>query len=94
MKLPSSAIVDAFDHLSLQGVDITSMSANRGLICVGDADGFVHLANRSLDPCKFQAHELFVSHVVMVRGHLLRCGFSALHYFLLFLWLYSTMLYY
>jgi hypothetical protein len=53
--------------VSSQGVDITSMSANRGLICVGDADGFVHLANRSLEARKFQAHELFVSHVVMVR---------------------------
>ncbi|CAH0489826.1 unnamed protein product [Peronospora farinosa] len=51
----------------MKGVDITSMSANRGLICVGDADGFVHLANRSLDPCRFQAHELFVSHVVMMK---------------------------
>jgi hypothetical protein len=49
-------------------VDITAMSANRGMICVGDADGFVHLANRQLEARKFQAHEHFVSHVVMVRG--------------------------
>lgn len=42
------------------------MSANRGMICVGDADGFVHLANRQLEARKFQAHEHFVSHVVMV----------------------------
>uniref|UniRef100_M4BQ08 Vacuolar protein sorting-associated protein 11 homolog n=1 Tax=Hyaloperonospora arabidopsidis (strain Emoy2) TaxID=559515 RepID=M4BQ08_HYAAE len=51
----------------MKGVDITSMSANRGLICVGDADGYVHLANRSLEARKFQAHELFVSHVVMMK---------------------------
>ncbi|KAF4318486.1 hypothetical protein BBO99_00007163 [Phytophthora kernoviae] len=51
----------------MKGVDITSMSANRGLICVGDADGFVHLSNRSLEARKFQAHELFVSHVVMMQ---------------------------
>ncbi|RLN94190.1 hypothetical protein BBJ28_00024298 [Nothophytophthora sp. Chile5] len=55
----------------MKGVDITTMSANRGLICVGDADGFVHLANRSLEARKFQAHEHFVSHVVMVRSDLL-----------------------
>lgn len=36
------------------------------MICVGDADGFIHLANRQLETRKFQAHEHFVSHVVMV----------------------------
>ncbi|DAZ95770.1 TPA: hypothetical protein N0F65_010272 [Lagenidium giganteum] len=53
--------------LWLKGVDITSMSANRGMICVGDADGFVHLANRQLEVRKFQAHEHFVSHLVMMK---------------------------
>lgn len=40
------------------------------MICVGDADGFIHLANRQLETRKFQAHEHFVSHVVMVRAAL------------------------
>ncbi|GAB9470414.1 Vacuolar protein sorting-associated protein 11 [Globisporangium polare] len=53
--------------LWLKGVDITTMSANRGMICVGDADGFIHLANRQLETRKFQAHEHFVSHVVMMK---------------------------
>ncbi|TMW62450.1 hypothetical protein Poli38472_005068 [Pythium oligandrum] len=53
--------------LWMKGVDITAMSANRGMICVGDADGFIHLANRQLEARKFQAHEHFVSHLVMMK---------------------------
>ncbi|KAJ0409947.1 hypothetical protein P43SY_005841 [Pythium insidiosum] len=53
--------------LWMKGVDITAMSANRGVLCVGDADGFVHLANRQLEVRKFQAHEHFVSHLVMMK---------------------------
>lgn len=55
-------------RMRVKGVDITTMSANRGMICIGDADGFIHLANRQLETRKFQAHEHFVSHVVMVRS--------------------------
>ncbi|KAI9914115.1 hypothetical protein PsorP6_004923 [Peronosclerospora sorghi] len=65
----------------MKGVEITSMSANRGLICVGDADGFVHLTNRSLEARKYQAHELFVSHVVMVRHPIRQATAPCILYF-------------
>jgi hypothetical protein len=55
--------------LWMQGVDITSMSSNRGMIVIGDADGFIHIANRQLEVRKFQAHEFFISHLVMVKYH-------------------------
>ncbi|KAF0695239.1 Aste57867_13931 [Aphanomyces stellatus] len=51
----------------LRGIDVTSMSGNRGLLVIGDASGFIHLANRQLETRAFRAHEHFVSHVIMMK---------------------------
>ncbi|OQR92954.1 vacuolar protein sorting-associated protein [Thraustotheca clavata] len=51
----------------LRGVDVTCMSGNRGLLIVGDAQGYIHMANRQLETRAFRAYDHFVSHVVMMK---------------------------
>ncbi|KAH9095721.1 hypothetical protein LEN26_017769 [Aphanomyces euteiches] len=53
--------------LWLRGIDVTSMSGNRGLIVIGDSSGFIHMANRQLETRAFRAHDHFVSHVIMMK---------------------------
>ncbi|RHZ23665.1 hypothetical protein DYB37_005118 [Aphanomyces astaci] len=53
--------------LWLRGIDVTSMSGNRGLLVIGDASGLIHMANRQLETRAFRAHDHFVSHVIMMK---------------------------
>ena len=51
----------------LGALSVTAVASGRGLVVLGDADGFVHFMNRALQMQSFQAFQVTVTHLVQMR---------------------------
>ena len=48
---------------------LTSAASGRGVIAIGDSEGFVHLLDRSMHIDEFRAYEFTLSHMFQMRTH-------------------------
>jgi hypothetical protein len=59
IELPASGLlIDSLFSSWVQGLSVVSVATGRGLVVLGDADGFVHFLNRSFQLNSFQAYQV------------------------------------